>query len=190
MADRADITPEICRQLLRYEPETGLFFWHARPREMFESDRIFRSWNTKWAGMAALNTIRCDEKTGYACFIGGIFNRKHKAHRVAWAMSYGEWPDEIDHINGDALDNRINNLRSVTHHENCLNRRMPRDNQSGVFGVYWSKRHNRWLAKIKIPATRRYKHLGLFDNIEAASSAVEAGKLMYGYHKNHGRQSP
>lgn len=184
MAIKPDITPELCRQLLRYEPETGKLFWRHRPRELFDSDRIYRSWNTKWAGKMAFATA-CETEPGRLCLIGGIFNKSFKAHRVIWAISHGEWPEEVDHINGNPLDNRLANLRSVDRRENMRNTRVPAHNKSGRMGVYWSKRDERWLAKIK--TDRGYKHIGLFSDIEDASRAFEAAKVKYGYHANHGR---
>lgn len=188
MAARADITPELCRQLLDYDPETGKLFWKARPRELFESDRIFRSWNTKWAGKEGFATVRESGRSGYKCYIGGIFDKSHKAHRVAWAIYYGEWPEHIDHINGDTLDNRICNLRSVSHRENMMNASLPSDNKSGRIGVCFNKKTGKWLATIKI--NRRHKYLGDFTLKEDAIAAREAAERELGFHANHGRPAP
>jgi hypothetical protein len=186
MADKPNITPELCRQLLRYEPETGKLFWKPRPREMFDSDRIFRSWNTKWAGAEAFVTIRKSGKSDYQSLTSSIFNKPHKAHRVAWAIHYGKWPEhEIDHINGDTLDNRICNLRSVSRRENMMNASLPSDNKSGRIGVCFNKKTGKWLATIKV--NRRQKYLGDFALIEDAIAAREAAERELGYHENHGR---
>ncbi|WP_310533126.1 HNH endonuclease signature motif containing protein [Novosphingobium sp.] len=184
MADRSTITPELCRQLLRYEPETGRLFWLHRPRVMFNSDRIFNSWNSKWAGAEGFTSMR-GSGADYKCYIGGIHDMKFKAHRVAWAIYYGEWPNEIDHINGNPLDNRIANLRSVSHRENSRNRRMPTNNKSGHMGVRWDAKFSKWLARIKVD--KGYKHIGLFADINDAIAARKAAEIELGYHDNHGR---
>jgi hypothetical protein len=188
MADRADITPELLRQLLRYEPETGLFFWRHRPREYCDSDRSWRSWNTKWEGKQTFKVRSDNGRSGYTSIVGTINCTQFKAHRVAWAIHYGEWPDEIDHINGDPTDNRIENLRNVTHRENARNRRIPTNNTSGRMGVQWSKRHNKWLAFIRSEKRRGNAHLGLFDKFEDAVKAREAAEQANGYHANHNRR--
>lgn len=185
MANRSDITHELCRQLLRYEPETGKLFWLPRSREMFESERIFRSWNTKWAGSEAFLTIEDSGKNGHRCYKGSIFNLRFKAHRVIWLMEHGEWPQVIDHIDGDPFNNRLSNLRSVSQSENAKNASLPRDNKSGRIGVCWNKKTGKWLATIKID--RRQKYLGDFSNFEDAIAARESAEIRLGYHENHGR---
>jgi len=73
----------------------------------------------------------------------------------------------IDHINGDKLDNRRNNLMVVTQHENGVNRKvLNKNNTSGYRGVSWFPQRNKWVAKIMV--NYRNKHLGIFSNIEKA----------------------
>lgn len=185
MADRADITPELCRQLLRYEPETGKLYWLRRPREMFDSDRIFLSWNAKWPGNEALSAVRYGP-SGARCRCGSILSRPVKAHRVAWAITHGRWPISLDHINGDPTDNRLSNLREVTQAENQRNMRRPSDNKSGRIGVCWNRKTGKWLATIKL-APGKQKYLGDFRSFDAACRAREKAERELGYHANHGR---
>ena len=77
---------------------------------------------------------------------------------------------EVDHINRDKLDNRRENLRIVTHYENCINRGVNRNNRSGIKGVRWQKNKCKWSAQIQIGG---YKHLGYFNSKEEASKVVE-----------------
>lgn len=177
MAERADITPELCRQLLRYEPESGKLYWRPRPREMFGTLRSHRTWNTRFAGQEAFTAT----SRGYR--VGCIEYVMVKAHRVAWAIHFGEWPDVIDHINGDPADNRIRNLRSVPQTENLTNLARRSTNVSGVTGVY--RAGNRWSAEIKMAGQKRF--LGNFRTLEAAAAARHEAEVEMGFHPNHGR---
>lgn len=101
----------------------------------------------------------------------------YRAHRLAWFVTYGEWPDdEIDHINGNPLDNRIENLRIVDRAGNSQNRwKAHRDNLScGLLGVTWNKQHQRWQAKIVANKVRH--HLGYFSDPEPAHEAYMKAK--------------
>lgn len=178
MADRADITPELCRQLLRYEPETGRLFWLPRSRDYFATDRSCNVWNSRFAGKEAMTAT----SRGYR--IGMIANVMVKAHRVAWAIEYGEWPEVIDHINGDPSDNRIENLRSVSQSENLCNLARRSDNTSSRTGVY--KEGGKWRAEIFRKGKKT--SLGAFPTLEAASNARAAAEIEMGFHPNHGER--
>lgn len=115
-----------------------------------------------------------------------ILGKRYKAHRLAWYYEYGEMPKhkQIDHINHNRSDNRISNLRLVTHKENSLNQKKPKNNTSGQIGVYWNKKECQWMSRIMIDGKRKY--LGLFDEFEEAVYAYEEAKKSLGFHKNHG----
>lgn len=86
---------------------------------------------------------------------------------------------EVDHINGDGLDNRRANLRVCSHAENQKNVKKPTTNTSGYKGVAWSKHHLRWKAEIR--ANGKRIHLGTFDTAEEAAAAYDtAAKQMHG----------
>lgn len=174
-------SPQEVRSLLSLNEDRGTLTWLQRPREMFSSDNACNSWNAKWAGKPAFTAI---DGKGY--FVGAIRCRLHRAHRVVWAMHYGEWPGgDLDHINGDKTDNRIANLRIVSHRENMLNLPKKTNNTSGVVGVYWAKRDKKWSAKIKHEG--REISLGNHRSFEAAVRARREAEARYGYHENHGR---
>lgn len=167
-------------KILDYDPETGLFKWKHRPLEFFKDRGDQARWNTRLAGKPALNA---DDTHGYKR--GAIFNRNVKAHQVAWAMHYGEWPERsIDHLNSDRADNRIENLRIAAHKDNQRNQKRRRDNASGHTGVY--KVGKKWVAKIKVD----YKSitLGTFEDINDAIAARKAAEVEYNFHPNHGRK--
>jgi hypothetical protein len=163
------------RKMLAYDPDTGDLTWLAR-RD------VKSSWNTRYAGTPAL---ACVHEDGYRK--GRIHRRIVRAHRVAWAMHHGRWPElDLDHINGDRSDNRIANLREVTRAENQRNVRRPSNNKSGVIGVYWSTCRSKWVAEIR-DAQGKKKHIGVFDDLSEASSARRDAERAEGYHENHGR---
>ncbi len=112
-------------------------------------------------------------------------SNKFLSHRLAWFLHYGKWPDgDVDHENQNGLDNRINNLRDVSHGENLRNARRSKSNKSGVTGVYWHKVAKKWHATIGVNGVQ--VHLGLFDNLEEAKLVRKEAELKHGFHPNHG----
>jgi len=179
MTDKSLLTPELLRQLLQYDPETGNFAWRERPVDLFDSARTARLWNARWAGKPAFTA---KHSQGY--HHGAIFAVTVFAHRIAWAMTYGSWPSGvIDHINGDRSDNRIANLRDVTHAQNLCNRSKTVANTSGFKGVSWDQRSKKWAAWIKAEGKQQY--LGKFDSREAAHAAYVAACERF--HGEYGR---
>jgi hypothetical protein len=101
------------------------------------------------------------------------------AHRVIYLMHHGYLPDFVDHINGDATDNRIENLRAATRSDNNRNRRINGNNKSGIKGVHWDAPRNKWKAQLCIAGKQQY--LGLYDTLEEAAAIVQAARV-----KHHG----
>lgn len=96
--------------------------------------------------------------------------RIYRAHRLAWFIVYGRWPEkQLDHVNGRRDDNRLANLREATDLENARNRTKQKNNSSGFKGVTFYKARSKWRAQIVING--RYKHIGLFASPEAAHEA-------------------
>ena len=116
-----------------------------------------------------------------------IKNVRYYAHRLVWLYYYGEWPDKsIDHIDGNKLNNRIENLRVVTHQENHKNRQRASNNTSGVTGVGVHTQTKKWRSRIRVDD--ELIHLGVFDNFEDAVAARKAAERKYNFHPNHGRR--
>jgi hypothetical protein len=174
---------EFLRQALRHDPESGLLYWRPRTADMFDAkqlgnERSALAWNRRHAGKAA------DQVSSNDYFTVQLKTRKYMAHRVVWAMHNGAWPDgEIDHINHNRQDNRIQNLRVVSRLENCHNLSKRHDNTTGVTGVYWDKNHEKWYAQIRLGS--KTKHLGRYHDKSEAIAARRAAELHLGYHKNH-----
>ena len=160
------------RKRIRYEPKTGKLFW-------LDCDDMSNRWKAQFAGKEAFTAV-CG---GYR--IGSVDDAKFKAHRIAWAIHYGELPSgQIDHKNGVRSDNQIENLRLATQQENMRNRTINRNNTSGTCGVSWCKRQKKWKAQIKVGG--RLIHLGYFQSIDDAKAAREAASVRYGFSDRHG----
>jgi hypothetical protein len=109
-----------------------------------------------------------------------VLNKKYYlVHRLIFMMFHGYMPKLIDHINGNSLDNRIENLREATHSQNCMNRKLSKSSKSRVKNVCLNKPTNKWKAFITV--NNKQIHLGYFVDIKDAEQAViEARKK---YHK-------
>jgi hypothetical protein len=113
-----------------------------------------------------------------------IKNKQYMNHRIVWLMFNGNIPEKIDHIDGNRLNNRIENLRAVTPSQNSCNRKTPCVNTSGVKGVTWNKNNQTWDARITVAGKRI--HLGSFRNIGNASAVVQAKRNeIHGEFANH-----
>lgn len=153
----ANITAERLHEILRYDPETGIFTWVKTKR--------LSNYVGKTAGFKM--------PIGYRAIM--IDGKQQYAHRLAWLYMTGDWPAaQIDHRNGVRDDNRFSNLRAATKAENMQNSRLRKDNRCGFQGVGWDCQRQKWQARI------RYQHrkydLGRYDTPEAAHAAYLAAK--------------
>lgn len=103
-----------------------------------------------------------------------IGRKPFSVHRLIWVMHNGYIPDGsvIDHIDRDRVNNRIENLRVVSRHENCKNREAP---FSGHAGIIWHKKDRAWHARISI--NKKQTHLGAYKNIDDAIRALRGTSL-------------
>lgn len=153
----ADLTCAKLSETLRYDPLTGEFY---------------RLRNTGSTGRIGPVVVRPGVRGALALCVQG---KRYYAHRLAWLYVTGEWPrHEIDHIDGNALNNRFGNLREANSAQNKQNMHRPRrSNKSGALGVF---KHGttkagqiRWRARIQLNG--RTIHLGLFDSVDEAHQA-------------------
>jgi len=145
------LTQEILRENFRYEPETGLLFWIKRLQRRNLSKPI-SSKNPK--GYIQV----CTKLSGKS--------KTYDIHRLIWIYVYGSIPNQIDHINGIRDDNRLCNLREVTHQQNMMNQAKRSSNKT-YKGIYLSSNKKKWVAEICFNYKRKY--LGTFDTPEQAS---------------------
>lgn len=143
-------------------------------------------WRERRSNVAAGALAGCVTASGYRRL--SIAGMRFCGHRVMWAYVHGRWPTmRLDHINGNGLDNRIENLREVSHQENHRNAKLSRRNKSGFVGVYWYAGKSPWRAFIKVDG--RLIALGSFADMQDAIEARKAAERAHGFHPNHGRKS-
>lgn len=185
MAKRPLPSPEVLRQLLLYDPETGKLFWKERGPEWFNettgrtSIDACKMWNGRFAGKEALKN-----DNGHGYLRGRFLYQTYFAHLAAWTIYYGEHPTQyIDHINRVRNDNRISNLRSASRSENGANRSIGSNNTSGFKGVCYIKSVNMWQSYIY--KDKKQILLGRYnDPIQASAAYREAAQRIYGDFSN------
>lgn len=166
------LTFERANELLRYEPSSGKLFWKKKTAQR----------------------IKVGDEAGTLCKNSGyrmvFINRKgYLVHRIAILLATGacDPSKEVDHIDHDRVNNRLNNLRIVDHVNNMRNLSLRETNKTGVIGVslkYTRTGELRYSANIMV--NRKSINLGIFDTIEEAAAAREEANIKYGFHPNHG----
>lgn len=156
---------ESVTDVLRYEPDTGKLFWTVAPSRK----------------------VKIGSEAGCECRTNKLIQvlyrgKQYRVHRIAWEIYYGAPPDgEIDHINGNPADNRITNLRCVSHDENQKNLKVSKRSRTGVPGVRPTK-SGKW------QVTVQNKWVGTFDDFETAVQMRQMMEDLEGFHPNHGKR--
>ncbi len=165
-------TKEYLNERLSYDPETGILRW--------------KMVSTRW-GMRPTDRVAGTKASGGDCSQMMVDNTFLKAHRVIWRMVHGDFDEQlvIDHINGDRGDNRISNLRLVTHQENMKNCSLSKNNTTGHTGIWYQASTDKWHASIH----KDYKkvHIGSYKTKGEAIKARKDAEKELGFHSNHGR---
>lgn len=159
---KPNITQDRLKQLMSYDPLTGKF------------SRL-----TKWGRQNIGDEPGCKSKFGYRYI--GVEGKGYTAYRLAWLYVYGKFPDgDIDHINGDPTDDRIENLRSVSHSVNLHNtsHRKPKSNHKGVYQT----KEKTWQANIRL--NYKLHHLGRFKTIDEAIQARKDAELKFNIYRH------
>ena len=158
---------QLAKALFNYDPESGELTWRvdtsATPKDK------------------PVGTITRPKIKGYTSYIRvNVLGQPYKAHRIAWLMQTGDWPKSyIDHIDGDGLNNRWENLREATASQNAYNQKVRSDNTSGVKGVSYDKKRDLWYVYIDV--NKKRKHLGRYETKdEAVAARLVAEKAYHG----------
>lgn len=163
------LTQERVKELFTYDPESGVLRWRVQMGTAREGD--------------VAGTVSCiDNRNVYR--VVTVCRERCYVHRVVFLYVHGYLPEEVDHEDGDGLNNRITNLRPVEHKMNARNCRLSAANKSGITGVFELRGENRWLANIMVEGKTRY--LGRFLTKEEAALARKSAEAELGFHMNHG----
>lgn len=180
-----DPSSRFLRRVLGYNASTGVLTWLPRARWMFTSDQQFKRWHTMWCNKEAGSVLSVPNSALKYRVVHLPFFGKKAAHRIIWAMDTGEWPNVIDHDDGDGLNNRLENLNDGDAHKNATNRKLRSDNSTGTTGIYKSKNGEKHLAQIRVNG--ELYHLGTFDTEELAIEARQQAEIKHNFNPNHGR---
>ena len=160
------------RGRFNYDENTGSFTY-----------RISTSYRTKVGDEAGWLWTDKNKKYRKVKVKGTSYN----VHRLIWLWYYGTHPvDQLDHINGNSLDNRISNLREVDNITNSMNRSIQSNNTSGYHGINQLPSGN-WRVRINI--NKKRVSIGTYDSFELALDARKTAEEKYNYHINHGRNN-
>ncbi|WP_312740473.1 HNH endonuclease [Cedecea neteri] len=150
-----ELTAEILKEHLHYDPETGAFTWIKKRRGRMQPGDAAGAINSH--GYVKIHLL------------GKVFS----AHRLAWLIYYGEWPPEdIDHIDRNKSNNRIDNLRKASRSMNSANVGIKSHNTSGYKGVSFNKEWGKWFAQIIVRGKKKF--LGYYESPEKASEAYKS----------------
>jgi len=168
------LTQEQLRSVVSYAPETGAF------------TRLYATGSRGPAGPIAGSIRRNHCGKAYRCF--KVFGHSYTAHRLAFVYMTGAAPDQVDHKNGNGLDNRWDNLRASTNSKNAKNQRLRKSNTSGQLGVSWHRKSQQWA--IRINQNGKRISLGYCKNLADAIAIRKAAERDLGYDANHGQARP
>lgn len=160
------LTQSVLKAMFDYED--GSLVWRT-------DEHKSSSWNTRWVGRKA-GSVRDDGYLQIVLWPGAYLQTpKPKAvrvHRLIFCWHHGYYPEVVDHINGNPRDNRIENLRAATQALNQSNMKKFSTNKTGVTGVSWHERDQKYQAAFSFQGKRHF--VGLFTSLEAARVAYEA----------------
>lgn len=144
------ITKEFLLHLFHYDRNQGVLFWK-------NPGKFHMRFKGKLAGRVELDGAIYYRQIS-------IKNKLYLSHRLIWFLEYEYWPKLIDHIDGDGLNNRIDNLREVTNRKNGQNHRQHRKGK--LVGAQWRKNQGFWTSQIRVE--NKTIHLGCFTTEHAA----------------------
>lgn len=139
--------------------------------------------------IATSNSVKVGDKAGFLMkdgYIGVSVNSVgYKLHRIIFMMHHGYFPKEVDHIDNNKLNNKIENLRAVTRSQNNYNSKIKINNSSGFKNVWWSKQINKWVVELRIDGIK--KSFGCYHDINVAKFVSET--MRHKYYKDYARSN-
>jgi hypothetical protein len=155
--EKIPLTQDKLKELLDYNPDTGIFTWKERISNI-KQGTIAGKYDKNWYVVITIN------------------NKKYLAHRLAWLYMEGYFPEnQIDHIDRNKSNNKWANLREVSQVCNSRNSKLSKRNKSGIRGVTWDKERKKW--QVNIRANKKNITLGRYDSkVDAAKARWQAEK--------------
>ena len=166
---KEDLTPAIVNSVLNYDPDSGHFTWCSK----HHSKRVV-----------------VGSRAGYLHKASGyrevaLFGRTYKEHILAWFVHYGCWPSgEVDHVDHVRDHNWITNLEDKSHAQNARNKARLTNTVSGMQGIWFNKKRDRWVAEIRMNGKKVWQ-----KSFRYQTDALEARRIKLielGFHENHG----
>ena len=151
--------------------------------ELFVYDNGELRWKKSRQGVSAGAIVGCDNGFGYKTTkIDGV---RYRVHRLIFMMFHGFMPETVDHIDGNPLNNRIENLREATRSQNQQNRTKPKTGKNHVKNVYFDKSSAKWRVSFKLNGKQR--SFGSYEDLELAELvAIETRNKLHGAFAHHG----
>lgn len=173
---------EYLKECFSYDEKTGDLTWKPRPLHHFSCEGYRFSHEIRFSG----HLIRSKDSSGYYTVM--VKRRQYKAHRIIWTMLNGQIPEgmQIDHINGDRTINTPENLRAVPCALNSRNKKMRKDNKTGVNGVCWDEFHKKYDASLTFNG--KQLRIGRYSTVQQAKEALElyaSDRMNEGYTARH-----
>jgi len=156
------LTQKLVQHLFDYNSETGILKWKNPTNTKIRKGAV--------AGSKTFNYYRVN-----------IYGRNYRVHRIIWLYVYGYFPEnDIDHIDRNGQNNKLNNLREVSVQCNIRNSKLSVNNTSGVKGVHFDKINFTWCASIKV--NNKLYALGNYNDYIEASCARLAAEQCLNWH--------
>lgn len=160
------LTADYLNSIFKYE--NGFLFWKV----------------SKGAVKAGKKVASINSEGRYTVAING---KSYLVHRVIFCMHHGFFPEQVDHIDGNCINNLIENLREATHSQNAQNAKTRFDNACGLKNITYNSQYKKWYVRVGVNKKRLF--LGSFDDLELAQLvATEARDLFHGKFANHGEK--
>lgn len=165
-------------ELFFYDKETGFLYWKKRP----SSGRPNNVFNAKFANKKVGN-VKSGHRSKTEYFVTRVGHKYYAVHRIIFAMNYGYLPEQVDHIDHNGLNNKLENLRASNNKDNSKNLPMQKSNKSGYIGVNWHKAAKKWQARAVDKNGKRID-LGRYDNIQDAIAVRREYEVKFGYYEH------
>ena len=165
---KRDFDSEFISEFLEYDPDTGAFRWNYK------------------INPACVDGWFIPKDVGKGAGSIDVFGQRYICTHIAWLLHWGVWPTyEIDHIDGNNQNHKIDNLRDVPHVINMQNMKRKKHNKSGVSGVSICSKSGRFVVNMSVNG--KTKWFGWYKTIEEASARRDEVCKQLGFHENHGK---